>query len=42
VLVYVLGRRSGTRLSDDQRLAHLATLDPAELGSIPAPRTEAV
>jgi glutamate:GABA antiporter len=40
-LVYVLGRRSGRKLSDDQRLAHLATLEvPETAGSAPAPATE--
>jgi glutamate:GABA antiporter len=29
-LIYFFGRRSAGRLSDDQRLAHLATLEPAK------------
>ena len=27
-IIYVLGRRSATKLSDDDRLVHLATLEP--------------
>jgi amino acid transporter len=29
-IIYVLGRRSATKLSDDDRLAHLATLEPVK------------
>lgn len=37
-LVYIFGRRSGRKLSDDQRLAHLATLAATELQAArPAP-----
>lgn len=39
-LVYVLGRRSASKLSDDERLAHLATLDAAPPASAPAPGME--
>ena len=40
VVVYIFGRRSGRKLSDDQRLAHLATLDPVELGGTDAAHAE--
>ena len=39
-VVYVFGRRSGRKLSDDQRLAHLATLDPAGLNGTNAAHAE--
>jgi glutamate:GABA antiporter len=40
--VYIFGRRSGQKLSDDQRLAHLATLEAPETVAPATPATEAL